>query len=373
MKKLKIIVPLLLLPLVLSGCNNGTSLSDMSIAQGVAIDMENGKTKLSVQYLDLAKGIGTTDNLGDNITSVTSGTADNISKAVSITSANLSSPIFFGQDKVIVFGEDYAKESISSGIDYVLRAVDSRVDVLVAMSETTGEDVIKSSENNAKVPAGTIYDMLKTGQRSGLSYAASVSDVLNLANSKTSDMFLPVLSTKDNKTRLAGIGIFSKGKYVATLNDSETLGFILINNKVENATLVVDDEKLGKVGVEIKDIKTKNIGYYYDNSINFDTRIKLDITLNDTEKGIATKVTKTDIKRIEGLVNKRIEGICKSTVNTCFSNKSDPFSLGKMLSKYSYSYYKKFKSNWREQLPNVKYRVKCYSKMEMVSDNSTGE
>ena len=147
---------ILLMSTVLSGCKYNVRLSDMSIVQGLSVDYENKKTSLCVQYLDLSKGTGTTDKLESNITSVKSGVADNINQCVSTTSAGLSKPLFFGQNKVIVFGFDYVKNGIDD-IGYILEGVNSRPDVLVAVCEQKGEDMIKSKENNARVPAQSLF------------------------------------------------------------------------------------------------------------------------------------------------------------------------------------------------------------------------
>ena len=364
----KIILLLLLVVLLFSGCSN--SLSEMSVVQGVGVDKTQKGVKVSVQYLDLTKGSGTTENLGGNITSVALGTAGNISKAVSKTSANISSPVFFGQNKVIVFGNDYAQNGLENVVDYTLRAVDSRPDVFVALSKTTAEDVMKSSEHRTKVPVQEIYDMLKTGEETGLSCAVTVKDLQNHFLSETSDVYLPVLSTHNNKTSLDGIGIFSKGKYVQTLDETDTLGFLLVNDKVKTATVVLKDKKFGKVGVEVTNIRVKNT-VYFDDGVKFRSRIKFDINLNDLERGVASKVTDADIKRIEKLAKKKIQKIALSAIHSCFEKKSDPFFAGKLLSLYSFDYYKKHIKTWRDELSEIDISVTAYPKFSLVNGNYT--
>lgn len=250
-------------------------------------------------------------------------TAGNISKAVSRTSANISSPVFFDANKGYCFpGDDYAKNGLSNVVDYTLRAVDSRPDVFVS-EQNTAEDVINSSENKAKVPAQDIYDMLKTGEKTGLSCAVTVKDLQNCFLSETSDVYLPVLSVKDDKTRLDGIGIFSKGKYVKTLSSAETLGFLLVNNKVKSATVILNDKKYGKVGMEITDVKVKNMAFY-DNGVNFRSAVSFDINLNDTQKGIAAKLDDEDTERLKKLAKIKVNTLCRNAVKTCFEIKSEP-------------------------------------------------
>ena len=65
--------------LLFSSCSYSANLSDMSVALGVSVDTENEKTKVCVQYLDLAKGSSTSEGVDSNITSVASGSGDNIS------------------------------------------------------------------------------------------------------------------------------------------------------------------------------------------------------------------------------------------------------------------------------------------------------
>ena len=173
MKKSKIAVCIALILLISSSFGGGkynVRLSDMSIVQGLSVDYENKKTSLCVQYLDLSKGTGTTDKLESNITSVENGVGNNINECVSATSSSISKPLFFGQNKVIVFGLDYVKNGIDD-IEFILEGVNSRPDVLVAVCEQKGEDMIKSKENirrsfyDAKIlikPYETYYCIART-------------------------------------------------------------------------------------------------------------------------------------------------------------------------------------------------------------------
>ena len=72
----KIILLLLLVVLLFSGCSD--SLSEMSVVQGVGVHKTQKGVKVSVQYLDLTKGSGTTENFGGNITSVALGIVSNV-------------------------------------------------------------------------------------------------------------------------------------------------------------------------------------------------------------------------------------------------------------------------------------------------------
>ena len=370
-------ISLLLLSVVMlfsfSSCNSATNLSDMSVAQGVSIDCSGEFTRVCVQFLDLSKGSATSDGVDNNITSVTGGSGENISKAVSNASAGLTGPIFFGQNKIIVFGDEYAKLGLDGIGDYALRAVDSRPDVLVALCNENAEKVIRSKQENAKIPAQSIYDMIKTGERVGLSISVSANELMNAYSDETSDVCLPCLSVNDEKTFCNGIVIFSSQKPAALLDDGETFGFLLMNNLIKGGALNVYDEKLGNVSFEIKSTKIKKTASPVGSEIKFDCKLKAKLILNNTQNGIVVKTSEEDISRLEVLANRELERLCTCAVKKCLESKSDALFIGKMLAKSDLDAYNRMKSNWHENLANVKFNINALSEIELISDNSIKE
>lgn len=369
MKKTKIVICVLLVLVLFTGCKPNQSISKLSIAQGIAIDKNDDKIEFSVQYLDLSKGTGTTDTLGRNITNVVTVIGDDISSAVAKTSTKISGSVYFGQNRVIVFGDDFAKSTLSRGIDYVLRGVDSRVDVLVAMSERDAKAVLKSDEGKTKVPAQSVCDTIKSGEQKGFSISVTANDLLNYASTKTSDIYMPVLSTKNDKTTTTGIAIFSEKKLVKFLNDDEVFGFVILKNRNEGGSVVIKDEKLGVVGLTVAKCKTKNSSKIQDGNLCFVSNIKANLVLDDVQKGVVTTVSPKDLKRLEKSAQKRIEEICTSAASECFNYKSDPFLFSKNMAKSYPKFYRENEDNWRELLPNTK--VKVSAKVTISALNNT--
>lgn len=370
MKKVLALLLCVVIIFSFSSCSSGRSLSDKSVAQAVSIDLVDKETVVGIQYLDLSKGTATADGFDNNITSVATGQADNISSAVSKASASLSGPIFFGQNKLIVFGKEYAKLGIGGISDYILRGIDSRPDVLVAICDSSAKDVVSSKENNAKVPAESLYNMIKTGESVGLSIKVNVNDLLNMYNSKTSDVYLPCLTVNDDKTSCDGIMLFSEQEPACILDDDETFGFLLLKDAIKGGMLSSYDEKLGNVGFEIKSTNLKRKTYFKNNEIHFDVNLKLKLVLNDVQNGVAVKISADDVSRLEKIASQKAESLCNAAVGRCLTDKSDALSLGRELAKYSPVKYDEIKNSWHDELPNIKYDINVSSKLEFVSDNS---
>lgn len=368
MKRIKLVILPILLCLLLSGCG-GRSISDYTLVEGVGVDFDRGKTVVSLQYLNLAGSTGATDSLTQNITTVTTGKSNNISDAVFTASKGLSQDIFFGQNKIVVFGADYIRNDISLGLDYLLRSVDSRPDVLVAASDTTAQNIIRSPQRDARVPVESLYDMLQTGEDNGLSVVVTVNDVLRLYASKTSDIYMPVLGVDGKNAVCKGISVFSDNKYKLTLDDNKTLAFLMLQGKVENASMVVKSKYLGNVGVEIINDKCKRYVTTNNGKITFHSTISAEFILDDIQKGITSTVSQKTIDEIERLVSNRIKNDALSMLTLCSNSGCDPMEIGKYLAKADIGLYNKLSPDWQNNIKNVDFDVTANVELTKINDS----
>ena len=218
MKTAKIVLLVFVFALLFSGCQQNARLTNLAITQAVAVDLENGKTKVTVQYLNITKNSGTSEALSGTITDTAYGVGDSITDAVSDASRSVSREIFFGQNKVVIFGKEYAKTKLNEGLDYLLRSPNSRPDVLVALSEDTAESIVNNGERGAKVPAQSVYKLINTGMKNGTAACVTVNDMLNAFSDDSCDIILPVLKSKKEYVSCTGIAVFSRGVYALTLD-----------------------------------------------------------------------------------------------------------------------------------------------------------
>lgn len=368
MKIVKIFSVILAISLVFTACSNNQSLSDLTIVEAVGIDLENGEIVVSLQYLNLDKSGATADSLTDKITSVVYGKSSTVSKAISSTFNEMSNKLFFGQNKVIVFGKDYVEKQIDSDFDYLLRSVDSNPEVLVAVCDSDAKSVIESKENDAKIPAESLFKLLNSNEK--VNCPVTVNDLLKMYCSKTGDIYLPIISAGKDYCYLNGIAIFSNNKYVKSLNLNQSLGFLALKNKLDGGYLNIHDDDLGEIDLEIEKIKTKSSISYDNNQYIFDCNINASLTLDEVENGISTAIDEKKIKAIESLANKRLEELCTYAFNTCIDSKSDALMIAKYLARDCPKQYDLVKDNWRQNLDKIKLQIKVKSNLEKVNDTA---
>ncbi len=346
------------------------NLNDLTVVQALGVDSVDGQTKVTIQYLDINKSGTATDALNGNITAVANGVSSNISDALSSAAKSLSAKIFMGQNKIIIFGSEYSQVGIDKGFDYLIRSVDSRPDVLVAMSNTTAEEIVKNDQNGCRIPAENIYKLLELGEDNGLGAVVSVNDVLNLYEDTTTDVYLPVLQSNDDSVSCEGVVTFADEKVAVMLDEYETFGFLFIKNRIKGGTLIIENDEFGFIGVDILKSRCKPTVIVKDGKIIFDCKIDVKILLNELEQGATSALEPNMIVDIENLVKLRINDMCVKAFDKCISAKSDPFAIGKYLSKSDFSLYKELKDDWHNNLDNVELKLDTKVKLKNINDNS---
>lgn len=369
-RAIKLVSIILSISFLFTGCMSTNNLNDLTVVQGLGVDSVDGETKVTIQYLDINKSGTATDALNGNITTVANGTSSNISDALSCAAKSLSQKIFMGQNKIIIFGSEYSKMGIDKGLDYLIRSIDSRPDVLVAMSNTTAEDIVKNEQNGCRIPAENIYKLLELGEDNGLGAVVSVNDVLNLYEEKTTDVYLPVLQSNEDSVSCEGVVTFANEKVAVMLDKYETFGFLFIKNRIKGGTITIENDEFGFIGVDIVKSKCKPSVTVENGKIIFNCKIDVNILLNELEKGSTSDLKPQKIIDIEHLVKTRIDDMCTVAFNKCVDANSDPFAIGKYLAKSDQNLYNELKNDWHNNLDKVELRLDTKVKLKNINDNN---
>ncbi|MGN1203068.1 MAG: Ger(x)C family spore germination protein [Eubacterium sp.] len=370
-KSFKIFVCTVMIASLLSGCMNTVHLKDLVVVEGMGIDSKEDKIQLIVQTLN--DGTVTSGEAPKgNITINTEDTGETIVDAVSNMTKKLSKELFFGQNKIIVFGREIAESDFEKELDYFLRSSDSRPDVAVCVSDTSAEDIVESKENDAHIPCENMVYLLKNGQNAGTGLYVITNELLNMYSDKTTDICLPVVKKdKDSESiQTKGIGLFSKNKLVYVTNDDETLGFLIISDKITNCTIEFTDEELGQVGVEISHPKIKKSVDTVDGNIVFSVNVEVQLMIDEIEKGIITALDEEKIKRICTNAQKEITRLCTEAFAACRDNNSDALRIGEYLAKDSPESYEKLADDWHTYFKTVQLSVNVKADIKKISDNT---
>lgn len=371
MKGFKIITSALLICLIFTGCASNSNLRDLSIVEGMGIDLTDDDINVTVQMLNLVKEGTGSEALSGNVTINTEGGGKSISSAIKTISEKTSKKLFFGQNRVIVFGRDFAEKQLDSNLDYFLRSGNSRADILLCMTEDTAKAAMESNENDAIVPAESIASLLISGETKGVSASISAGELLNLYKDKTSDMYLPVIKCGEKNASASGIAIYSGARLVKILNDDEAIqGFLFLNNKIKSGLILVEHTELGKTAVEITKSHSDARASYRDGKIILEEKIKVNLKVNEAEKGIKASITDKQLEEIQKLTEQQIKKACFTAFSQCTENESDCIRMGERLAMCDPPAYKKLSDNWHKSFKNAELKIDVKCNISKINENS---
>ena len=371
LKAFKLIISLVLICTVLTGCGTRQNLKDLVIVEGMAIDNIKQEVKLSVQTLNVGMSSGVEKPEG-NMTVNSSAQGDTIIDAVSSMSNSMSKRMFFGQNKIIMFGKEVCEKDFKDKVDYFLRSNDARADVAVCMIDGEASKVLESSENDAHVPVENIVSLIYTGEKMGKSIHLITEDLLNAYGDRTTDACLPVLKVdeKSENAKLSGVAIFSDDKLVKVLDEEETLGFMLITGRIENCLIEFENEKFGKIGVEVTNEYCNKYVKIVDENVKFCVEIKGKLLINEMEKGITNKINKQDMDQIASQAEQEVIRLCTNAFSVCQQNGSDSLRVGEYLAKASPKSYELLADEWDSYFKNVLFEADVKLSQKKISDNT---
>ena len=373
MKSFKIIISVVLILLLFSGCSDASNnLKDLSIVEGMGIDLKDEEVVITVQTLNLSKeGFGA-EALSGNITMNSEGSGRNISEAIARVKERLSKELFFGQNRLIVFGMDLAKNYINKNLDYILRSADSRMDVSVCIAEKEASEIMESKENEALVPSASITSLLELGEKSGFAVNVTTNELLNVYLDKTSDMYFPVISAGEKSASVVGVAIYSGNELAKVLDKNSTYGFLFLSNKISYGVLNVENEEFGKIGLNIISSLTKTRTSVENGRVVFHADVKSQLMIDAMEHGLINSITRENLYEIKELAEEMISSYCQNAFLDCVQSKSDCLRIGESLAMFSPNNYAKLSDDWKNVLPTAVIDLNVDCEFKKINENSKG-
>lgn len=371
LKSFKIILCIVLICSLFSGCMNQTNLKNLIVIEGIGIDNTEDGVQLTVQSLNPGKSTGTEKPEG-NMTINTVEQGKTIVEAISNLNKAMSKELFFGHNKVIVFSREVCETDLNNKLDYFLRSSDARADVAVCMADGDAKKVLENTEDDAHVPVENLVYLIGNGQKMGTSIYITTNDLLNTYSDKTTDMYIPVVKERadEDNVELSGIAIFNHDKLAYILDNDETLGFMFITGKIRNCYLEFADDDLGNVGVEVIPSKVKKSVKIVDGNVVFDVKVNGHLMINEVEKGVANVLKEDCLKTICEKTEEKIGYLCQKAFDACQKYNSDSIRVGEFLAKDSPKSYELLSDEWDRYFKSVTISIDSKMKLKKISDNT---
>lgn len=222
----------ILLIICSSGCTRlGIEIVDLMIIQGIGIDKSTNGFTVTIEAINnvknaTVKGESSIEKVSKVFVSEAESVAQALEDAIRISGRE---PLF-AHNRVLIIGEETAKEGLSGMLDFFVRDYNVRPTVLLAIAkDATAQELLQIEMNNEIIVSLLLENILTESHKHGNALRVRMFEGINCFMDDTHNLAVPAVlikeDAKENMLMVSGTAVFDKrNKLVGYLNDMETLG-----------------------------------------------------------------------------------------------------------------------------------------------------
>jgi len=379
-----LMILLLCILLIVTGCWNRRELNELAIAVGMGIDKQGKQYKVSMQVVvpsEIAakKGQGTTPVV------LYSAVGDSVFEAIRKMTTESPRKIYISHLRILILGEALASEGIAKSLEFLTRDSEARSDFYIAVSkESTAEDVLKVLTTLDSIPASMLFNALETSEKE---WAPTTSVTLDeLISVLTSESRNPILtgilvhgdpneggssdSVKNVKTpvrlQYTTLAVFRKDKLIGWLNEKESKAYNYIMDKVHSTAAVIPCPSGGNVTLEVIRTKTNIKGKVVHKKPQIDINIRGEVNVD--EVGCHVDLMKPSaISQIERLAEQRVKDIIQELIHSVKQRyKVDIFGFGQVIRRANPKAWKELRRDWERHFMDLEVTVNVHASIRQL-------
>ncbi|HEY3315275.1 MAG TPA: Ger(x)C family spore germination protein [Bacillota bacterium] len=372
-----ILALLAILPLVVSGCWDYVSITQRALVLAIGIDKgeaDRYEVTLQIALPAVAKAAGGTSggSQGPDHYEV-SADADTFGGALARVQAVVAREIFLGQARVVIFGEDLARDGLEPLMMELARApeVDKTANFVVAR-ESRAKDILKTPTPLGRIPALALNSTFESARKRPETIRVRLIDFFIRTVEPGQDEGLPTttipgpLPSSGDATvdvggtsgglMTEGFALFKDYKMVGWLDRSETEALLFLLGRANDVKLAVGEPKKGEYD-EVRRVTVKRKLKVFTGG----GQVRFQLDIHCTGEVAATRaeglqVSRADIERIRAEVKQEVAAKTESVLAKLKELGTDPLGLGSVVFYHDPDLWARL--NWDEVYPTVPVEIK---------------
>ncbi|CAM4498094.1 Ger(x)C family spore germination protein [Paenibacillus typhae] len=350
----KRILPMLLLlvmqSLVLTGCWSRIEINDRLLVVAMFVDeLEEGKVQLTLGYAkpnQIASGAGG-ESPGSSMPYATvKGEGRNISDAYRNIQTNISREIFWGQVKIIVLGEEYARTGLEPLLDFVNRKSSIPLKTYILVAKGKAEEISMFPTQIEKFPSEIFRELVARKKI----VVGSVKHFM-IAREYGRGMILAYLSpnpdkTQGNQIRVLGSALFQDNRMIGTMDVQKTRGAMWLRGNIKDAVITFPSPTdRGKISLLVTGAKSKLSLKLQDGKFLYSLKLSVESVIDSSDSSLALSDPDT-LRELESMLGEEIESRIRQAFNASREAGSDAFQLGAHIAWNYPAEWKKVREDW---------------------------
>ncbi len=389
---------LLLIPQ--TGCWDYVEYNDLAqiIAIGIDFDKQTENIVFTLQFIPTSKpGRGSgSEEQSKNKGLVHSAADTTLFGALSKLQQVVDKNFFYGYSKILIIGEDAAKNILLPMMEVHDRAPSIRSSTNVIFTPGKAENVLSTIDSShSEISGNTLSNLLDTASSNGASFSVTIQKFLEMLSISGLEAVGPCTTTtikepdikggitenvkaneqKEGKLTVSGLAAFKGGSLAGWLDQKQSLGFGWITGKKINAykyTGSVGETKRDEAYFRVTNSKSKIKVKLINGTVSIDINVKVTSSLRKYYAfGNTDFLDNKDIKQLEDKLSKSITSDIEAALKKGQKElQSDIFGFGfELFRKYPKLWNQKYEKEWNEIFPEVPVNIKVDAKIINTGTN----
>jgi len=285
----------------------------MAVVMAVGLDKaKDGSIRVTAQIVRPSDARGSTGapsgGTGEPIWTISS-EGDSIFEAIRNLGRFSSRRVFWAHNKVIVIGEDLAKDSITDTLDFFTRNHELRMNTWIVVTPGKASEIVAIKTGLEVIPGDSIDRLFRYNQIVSEAPRTTIKEVGAAYLSTTSHPVMAIVrkaerlhSTdepsefgSEEQIELSGTAVFNKERMIGTLTPAESRGLLWFIERVDSGviSMTCPDHPKMPISLEMKKSNLKVTPSYQGERVTFD--LSLDIQMDLVEIGCPTSMSTEEI------------------------------------------------------------------------------
>ncbi|KEO84803.1 Ger(x)C family spore germination protein [Tumebacillus flagellatus] len=374
-------VMLLLSTLFVSGCWDRTEVNDIAIVLSTAYDLEDdGQYRVTVQMALPGQMGGATGGgggtSGQKSYYVDSETGKTVREANNKQQARLSRQLFFAHRRVLIVGEELAKQGIRDLFDVVARVPENRLTSNIVIAKGKGYDLLNAQPQFERFSAEAMREILQSDNMIEVNMKDVAQELSQTGTDPLIPMMKPVKTTKgeqtSTETQFIGYAQFHDDKLTGTLQNEASKSIHWVRQKFRPFSDSYELPELGKVAVNFYKGKSEVTPVLGSDHLTFNVRINANCYVVEAEKGVDFGMSE-NVRKLEGAIDQKLREGVEEAIRETQANRSDAGQLGLLLSRrFPRQWQEKYREHWYEELDKAVFHVSVnteVARVGLISEN----
>ena len=348
----------------IAGCSNIEQLDDKMIIHGVGIDRVENTFELTIQQFSV-----TGSNEKEEGAQVVKTKGNSLMDAFSDLSLQTGKTPMFSQNLVLAIGEETAYNGINDILDFFVRYYESRPTVKIIIVKGKAESVLSFKKDDKLIMAKDIMAITESERINSKVMSSNIFQFAGALKNSTLDPIASIVSVEmqnDEEILAAnGTAVFKDDKLAGFIDTNSTRGALIINNRLNGGTEVIDVESVGKVSYSLEKSKSKVKFKLENGKPVYNIIIKINTNIYEIERDIKNQLPDNAFNLMEEALISRIKTITSQAIyKSIFEYNSDIFGFGQIALKSDKESFRTVENNWDQAMKEAKYNIDVSVKID---------